>query len=153
MIRDALTPGSAYFSLFVTGSNGLSNQWRSCDGCETFGNGNALVDGRNAWLKVSKIGNTFEAYYKIEENADWTAIGSAQTMQFSDASYVGIAVTSHDNSKTAELLWNYITPLTKSPSASPTTPSPTCNGPGGDCFGDEHCCSNLICDYGWCDVP
>ena len=122
MIRDGLTDDSAHFSLFVTGSNGLSTIWRTCDGCDTSGDGNGSVDGRNAWLKVTKTGNVFQAHYKIDDSTDWVLLGSAQTMQFSDESFVGVAVTSHDNGNAASLQWRY---KKFSPTLAPTTTSPT----------------------------
>ena len=107
MIRDGLAPDSAYFALFVTGSNGLAKQWRACNGCDTSAEGDASVYGRWAWFKVTKIGNIFQAYFKTDDSSDWVALGSPETMNFSDVIYVGVAVTSHDNSKTADLLWSY----------------------------------------------
>ena len=106
MIRDGLAPDSAHFSLFVTGSNGLAKQWRTCDGCITNDVGNLSIDGRNTWLKLIKTGNIFQAYFKTDDSSDWAALGSPETMNFSDMIYVGIAVTSHDNSKTADLYWS-----------------------------------------------
>ena len=135
MIRETLDSGSVYFSLFVMGgSNGLSKQWRTCYGCITYGDINASVDGRNTGLRVTKIGNTFQAYFKIFGSDDWVPLGSAETLEFSPWSGmfdVGIAVTSNDNSKTAELSWssNWPTPspVTSSPTQSPMTQSPTKN--------------------------
>ena len=107
MIRDGLAPDSAYFALFVTGSNGLAKQWRTCSGCDTSAEGDDSIDGRWAWLKLTKTGNIFKAHIKIDESADWVTLGSSEAIDFSDEFYVGIAVTSHDNSKTADLLWSY----------------------------------------------
>ena len=122
MIRDALTPGSAHFSLLVTAGGAfgstLSKQWRTCDGCSTNDDDTYSDDDygfispvEDLWLKVTKIGNTFQAYYKFWFDGEWSPFGSAETMQFSsDYFHVGIAVTSGDNSKTAELLWRYNEP-------------------------------------------
>ena len=111
MIRETLDSGSVYFSLFVMGgSNGLSKQWRTCYGCITYGDINASVDGRNTGLRVTKIGNTFQAYFKIFGSDDWVPLGSAETLEFSPWSGmfdVGIAVTSNDNNKTADLLLSH----------------------------------------------
>ena len=110
MIRDSLTPGSAYVSLFVTGGNGLSKQWRDNDGGGTTDELNTSVDGRGAWLRISKIGTKFDVYYKIFGTDDWVAFGYSLDFPLSENYYVGIAVTSHDNAKTAELVWRYEDP-------------------------------------------
>ena len=106
MFRDSLAANSKHFSLFVTGSNGLANQWRSNSGGSSFNYHSTDTASRNVWLKITKTGNKLQAYYKTGENNNWSPFGSERTMSFSGKFYYGVAVTSHDNTKIAELIGN-----------------------------------------------
>jgi hypothetical protein len=59
------------------------------------------------YLKITKTGNVFQAFVrKIDSDSDddWVQFGETKTINFSnDHFYVGIAVCSRDDSKTAEL--------------------------------------------------
>ena len=104
MIRKSLNANSQHFSLFVTGSEGLANMWRSNSGGNSVSDINTGIGNSNIWLKITKEGNEFQAYYKTSADTDWSTIGSPTTIDFGSGSfYHGIAVTSHDTSKTAEL--------------------------------------------------
>eukprot|EP00956_Cyclotella_meneghiniana_P000633 scaffold681_cov25-Cyclotella_meneghiniana.AAC.4 len=104
MIRKYLSPQSPYFSVLVTGSNKLQVQWRDSDKGTTHKVEAAIVQKSNIWLKITKSGNSFEAYYKINANDSWTEIGSKKTINFgSDPFSYGIAVTSSDVAKEAKL--------------------------------------------------
>jgi hypothetical protein len=105
MIRETLEPGSRHFSLFATGSNGVANQFRAST------NGGSSHQGTNVkdipiWLKISKIGNQFTAYFKKIDAADWQQVGATQTISFAEGQsfYVGLAVTSHDNNAIGTLV-------------------------------------------------
>jgi regulation of enolase protein 1 (concanavalin A-like superfamily) len=102
MIRETLDPGSKHFSLFLSGSNGMQNLWRP----NTNGSSDQSQPGvpdKNIWLRIERKGNEFQAYYKRVGTASWVQAGGKQTIQMSSDVYVGIAVTSHDNSKLAAL--------------------------------------------------
>jgi len=103
MIRDSLAANSKHFSLFVTGGNGLANQWRPNGGSSSFSHHSTNTASRNLWLKITKTGNKLQAYYKTDNTDNWFTFGSERTMSFSNTFYYGIAVTSHDNTKIAEL--------------------------------------------------
>lgn len=103
MIRNSLEPNSAHFSIFVTGSSGLYTQYRTCNGCVTTSDAScSTVTDTNIWLRVIKSGNTFVSYYKRIEDVSWIQCTTVE-ITFSDPNYVGIAVTSHDNTKTGVL--------------------------------------------------
>jgi hypothetical protein len=110
MIRDTLDPGSMHYSLFMTKEgNSLQNLYRGCTGCSSGGSQDPSVKDRSVWLKIVKIGNVFEAFFKRIGDTEWAKIGVPKTIDFSSASfYVGIAVTSHDSQKLAELRGNDI---------------------------------------------
>ena len=104
MFRQDLTPGSKYIDCIVTPSNGIGFQNRSSI------NGTCVVlaalGGINApyWVKLERIGNTFNAYTSADGNA-WIQIGKSTTLMMSTKLYMGLAVTSHSagNSCTSAL--------------------------------------------------
>jgi hypothetical protein len=105
MIRDTLDPRSMHYSLYMTTEgNSLANQYRSCTGCGSGHSNMPSVKDRSVWLKIIKIGNVFEAFFKRIGDTEWSKIGVTKTINFSSSSfYVGIAVTAHDSGKLAEL--------------------------------------------------
>lgn len=113
MIRDTLESNSMHYSLFLTkNGNSLANQYRSCTNCNSGHNNSPSVKDRNVWLRVTKIDNVFEGFFKRLDDTEWSKIGLTKTINFSSSSfYVGIAVTSHENSRLAELIGSDIAVL------------------------------------------
>ena len=105
MIRDTLATNSMHYSVFLTANgNALANQYRSCTNCGSGHNASPTIMDRNMWLKITKTGNVFEAFTKKLDQDEWVKFGLTRTINFSSSSfYIGIAVTSHDNAKTAVL--------------------------------------------------
>ena len=106
MLRNSLEANSKHFSLFVTGTQGLSNHWRLEDGGQSNHDTNySLPSNSNVWLKITKTGNVFQAYYKTSaSNSIWSTLGSSQTIDFgSGIFYYGVAVTSHETTRVATL--------------------------------------------------
>jgi hypothetical protein len=103
MIRESLEANSRHFSFFYT-SAWLSNQWRGCTGCSSgHHTPHYNTQPKPIWLSLTKVGNVFTAYYRHNETDDWT-LWNTEIINFeSDEFYVGIAVTSHRNDKTATL--------------------------------------------------
>jgi hypothetical protein len=127
MIRDTLSGNSMHYSLFATGSNGLANQYRACTGCYSRHNGSPDFPDRNVWLRITKIGYVFRSYYK-HDDINWTQLGKSVPIPFSSSNsfFVGVAVTSHVNSRIAELRGSDL--KTYYPTDDPTpypTPFPT----------------------------
>ena len=107
MLRDSLSGNSKHFSLYVTGSNTVNNQWRLNDG-ESTNQYDISIGTKTAWLKITKTGNVFQAYYKTSSDtfSSWNTLGSSQTIDFGssdDIFYYGIAVTSHATNRLATL--------------------------------------------------
>eukprot|EP00956_Cyclotella_meneghiniana_P022454 scaffold42520_cov70-Cyclotella_meneghiniana.AAC.2 len=109
MLRDSLNSNNCkHFSLIVTGSEGVSNQWRSNTRGTT---SNVILPGLsniNMWLKIAKTGNVFQAYHKTNSDtfSSWNTLASSQTINFGssdDIFYYGIAVTSHSTTRLATL--------------------------------------------------
>ena len=95
MLRNSLDANSKHFSLFLTGSEGLSNQWRLQDRGISSAHTNNSLPNSNIWLKITKIGNVFQTYYGTNPDY-WIPFGANRTLEFSDHFYYGIAVTSRD---------------------------------------------------------
>ena len=122
MLRDSLDANSKHFSIVVTGSWGLSNQWRLEDGGQSNHDTNYSLPMSNIRLKITKTGNVFQTYYHT--NTGWIQFGASRTLEFSNHFYYGIAVTSHDNNQIVELSGTSF-------SSSVITTNDTNNGAGG----------------------
>ena len=105
MIRESLAPNSKHFSVVMTrDGNRMTNMWRPCTNCNSAHNDNPRIYDRSIYMKITKTGNTFEAFTRKLDSDEWTMIGATQEIQFTtDTFYVGIAVCSLDNTKLAEL--------------------------------------------------
>jgi poly(hydroxyalkanoate) depolymerase family esterase len=95
MIRESLTDNAANAFVAVTPGNGVTWQSRSSTGG---GSGNAATGGLSApyWVKLVRSGNTFTGYVS-PDGTNWTQQGSA-TFTMASTAYVGLALTSHNNS-------------------------------------------------------
>lgn len=95
MMRETLNSNSKHASVFITPSNGAAFQYR-----ENTGGTSSHISGGTAntpyWVKLERIGDVFNAYKSADGN-NWNFIGS-QTVSMSTTIYVGLAVTSHNNS-------------------------------------------------------
>jgi len=105
MIRDTLNANSKHYSMFVTGTQGLANQWREGTGGYSYHSKTHGDNPRPVWLRLKKVGNVFESYFKYDNvGAVWIKFGATKTINFDTASFeVGIAVTSHSWGKTVTL--------------------------------------------------
>lgn len=95
MIRASLNANSAHAFVAVTPGNGVAFQYRSTAGG---GSVNSNTTGLNApyWVRLVRNGSTFTGY-RSPDGANWTQIGST-TISMATTVYVGLAVTSHNNS-------------------------------------------------------
>jgi hypothetical protein len=97
MIRQSLDAGSSQASMFVTPGKGLSFQRRPTAGGTSLST--TVAGAAPEWVKVSLSGQTVTASVS-SDGASWTTIGQ-ETIAFSGPIYVGLAVTSHDNTRAA----------------------------------------------------
>ena len=95
MVRESLDANAANAFVAVTPGNGVTWQYRSSTGS---GCGNNNTPGLSApyWVKLIRSGNTFTGY-RSPDGANWTQLGSA-TLTNAATAYIGLAVTSHNNS-------------------------------------------------------
>lgn len=94
MIRNTLDAGSAYAYMLVSAGKGVAFQYRPT--ANSAASQAALVAGAAPmWVKVTRTGSTLSGYTS-SDGTTWTLVG--QTTIAMDASvYVGLAVTSHNN--------------------------------------------------------
>lgn len=106
MIRDNLSSGAANAYVAVTPGNGVTWQYRSSNGGGTSYND---TGGLNApyWVKLVRLGNTFTAY-RSADGVNWTPQGT-NTFAMASTAYVGLALTSHDNSSLATATFDNVT--------------------------------------------
>jgi outer membrane protein assembly factor BamB len=107
MLRATTDPGSPYYALFVTPSNGIVVQWRG-----TPGGGSAQVATTGAapvFLRVTRSGATFSAATS-PDGATWTSVpGSSLALSgLSGPALRGFAVTSHNAGKLSTTVFDTV---------------------------------------------
>ena len=103
MIRGALTADSAQALMLVSPGKGLAFQRRLTQGgVSTSTSGGAGV--APAWVRLQRQGNTISAYRSSDGTA-WTLVAS-DTFTIGADVYVGLAVSSHDNTRLATAVFD-----------------------------------------------
>src|SRR5207248_635345 len=95
MIRETLASNAKYAASLITPSNGFAHQWRSSTGGSS---SQYVASGITApyWVKLVRSGSSFTSYYS-PDGATWTT-GTTVNVSMANNAYVGLAVTSHNNS-------------------------------------------------------
>ena len=95
MIRESLASGARNAAMIVSPGNGLAFQRRTKSGTNT-----KRTSGGNFsapyWVRLVRSGSNFTAY-RSPDGVTWTLVGSV-SMTMSNTAYIGLAVTSRDNS-------------------------------------------------------
>ena len=99
MIRSSLDPDSKYFAFFRNGNDVVQGiHLRPNDGDETWTDTNSYsslpIPLVNAWIKITKSGNTFQTFYKTGTD-DWSSALGTYTLELSDPYYYGIFLSSN----------------------------------------------------------
>jgi regulation of enolase protein 1 (concanavalin A-like superfamily) len=92
MIRETLDPSSTQALMLVSYSKGLAFQRRDVTGGTSVNTAGAAVTAPY-WVKLERIGTTFNAY-SSPDGSVWTLVGT-DTIAMTDTVYVGLAVSSH----------------------------------------------------------
>lgn len=116
MIRESLDADSRHFMTLITPGNGVSVHGRSSTGGNSFHN---TISGNSApiWLKVEREGDILRGHYSYD-GANWTLIRERDDMPMGENVYVGIAVTSRNNSTLTESVVGSIAVESKGKGAS-----------------------------------
>jgi regulation of enolase protein 1 (concanavalin A-like superfamily) len=98
MVRGALTANAAHGFMLVSPGKGLAFQRRVVTGGHSTSTAAGAGSAPN-WVKLERRGNTLTAYRSADGTA-WTLVGS-DTFNFGPTVYVGLGLTSHDNTRLA----------------------------------------------------
>lgn len=122
MIRERLTAGSPHAFMLASPGKGLAFQRRLVGGglstSSSGGLGTAPV-----WVKLERRGNAIAAFHS-RDNSTWTLV-ARETIAMAADVHVGLAVSSHDTTRTAAGVFDNVTvrPVTSTP-PPPTLPTP-----------------------------
>ncbi len=95
MIRESMNSDSKHAFACVTAGNGTAFQRR----CYTGGSSQHTSGGSDSsWVKLRRTGDTFTCY-KSKDGYSWSKVDSC-TIKMGSSCYIGLAITSHNNSKT-----------------------------------------------------
>jgi len=106
MIRESLTANAANAFIAVTPGNGVTWQTRSSTDANS-GNNNTTGLSAPYWVKLVRSGNTFTGY-RSPDGTNWTQLGSTTFSMLSTA-YIGLALTSHNNSTLCSATFDNVT--------------------------------------------
>jgi regulation of enolase protein 1 (concanavalin A-like superfamily) len=93
MIRESLAPDAANAFMLVTQGKGTDFQRRLTPGAATV-NQVGTANKAPYWLKLERIGHTFNAYQSAD-GAAWTLVGT-DTIAMGTSVYIGVAAVSHN---------------------------------------------------------
>ncbi len=105
MVRQSLATNSAHATALLTGSNGAGFYRRTANGNNSANNRNTSITSGPVWVRLVRSGNSLSAYFASpagSANNNWTQIGGAATINFTDPVNVGLAVTSTNTGADAE---------------------------------------------------
>ena len=106
MIRESLHPGSAHAFALVSSGKGAAFQYRAANGGTSAQAG--IIPGLAPFrLRLSRRGAQISAFARAEGATTWQPLGTITTTMGSSI-YVGMAVTSHDVTRTASATFDFI---------------------------------------------
>jgi VCBS repeat-containing protein len=125
MIRDSLDADSSYAAVFITPSSGARFQRRLTTGGTT---SNTSSSGKTApyWVKVTRSGSSFSSYIS-PDGTTWAQVGSSVTISMTGSAYIGLAVTSRNDSTLCTATFTDVS-VVAAPvvaTAASATPNPT----------------------------
>ncbi len=129
MIRETLAADSRHAMMALTPNNGLVFQRRTVAGGTTDTNFGASV-GAPYWVRVVRTGSTLSGY-SSPDGVTWTFVGSDTISGLSSSVFVGLPLTSHNNSLLCSATMDNvvfsptITPTPSFTSTSTSTPTRT----------------------------
>jgi len=108
MMRATTDPGSPYYAILVTPSNGVVVQWRTTQGAGT--NQIAMAGSVPIYIQVTRTGTTFAAETS-SDGVTWTPVtGSSVSLpNLSGAILRGFAGTSHSNGHLGTVVFDTVT--------------------------------------------
>lgn len=104
MIRQTTDAGSTQASMFVTPGKGLSFQRRTANGTSV---STTIAGAAPYWVRLVRAGQVITASVS-PDGTSWTDVGQ-DTIAISGAVWIGLAVTSHDNTQLATATFDNVT--------------------------------------------
>jgi hypothetical protein len=99
MIRETLTPGSTNaYALFGGGNSQIYLTDRATTGGLSSSAGNTTPVTLPYWVKLVRSGSSFTGYAS-PDGLNWTQVGSSQTITMAQNVFIGLAISSNDNTK------------------------------------------------------
>ncbi|HVL66470.1 MAG TPA: phospholipase D-like domain-containing protein [Vicinamibacterales bacterium] len=127
MIRNALTANSSHALMLVSPARGLAFQRRTATGGDTTSTAGSSGTAP-AWVKLERRGSTVRAY-QSSNGTSWSLVGS-DSIGLGSTVYVGLALTSHDNTRLAAATFDGVSVTgvstigdTQAPTVSITSPA------------------------------
>jgi regulation of enolase protein 1 (concanavalin A-like superfamily) len=107
MFRETLGAGSRHAFMLLSAANGVSFQRRTATGGTSL---STTVPGVSPpqWVRVVRSGNTFTASYS-SDGTNWAEVGT-ETITMPASIFVGMAVTSHNNTALTTATFTNVTP-------------------------------------------
>ncbi|MBN2474802.1 MAG: tandem-95 repeat protein [Pirellulales bacterium] len=96
MMRETLDANASNVLVRVTHDNGAGIQWRPASAGQTYSSSHSDADAPQ-WFRLSRNGQTFTAE-QSEDGGVWTLV-EAVDINMASSIYVGLALTSHDNTE------------------------------------------------------
>ena len=106
MIRESLSPNAANAFMLVTQGKGTDFQRRQATGGLTVNQVGTPAAKAPYWVKLERIGDTFNAY-ESADGATWTLIGT-DTITMATSVYVGLAAVSHNVMTPAAATFDFV---------------------------------------------
>ncbi len=97
MIRETLEPGSKHASMVITPFNKVSFQYRTSGNSSARPGISASFDSTPMWVRITRTGNTITGSYS-SNGSTWTTL-TTQSIEMNATLHVGLALSSHDNSR------------------------------------------------------
>jgi fibronectin type 3 domain-containing protein len=106
MLRASLASNAANAFIAVTPGNGVTWQYRSSTGGDSYNN---TTTGLRApyWVKLVRSGSTFTGS-RSPDGVTWTQLGTT-TFTIASTAYIGLALTSHNNSSLCMAAFDNVT--------------------------------------------
>ncbi len=119
MLRATTNPAAPFYAVFVTAGNGVEAMWRTTQGA-TAGKTSYVGQLVPVYLKLTRTGNSFSAYYSKDGAAYTLVPGSTQSFGLATSLLGGVPITSHNNGTLGTAAFGMVAITAASPSATST---------------------------------
>jgi DNA-directed RNA polymerase subunit RPC12/RpoP len=96
MIRESTNANAAFALASIRADGQAQFVWRKTTQTEAASSALAGGAGYPKWVKITRSGNSYSAYFKANAADDWQRIGPAQTIGMTPNTQAGLVVCSHN---------------------------------------------------------